>query len=203
LDSESGETVWQVAKDTYFYFSALGQWAYVGNEDGYFYAYDLETGEEVWQFEGGSEVWFGPAVTENTVYVGHSNGLLYALDAQSGEKRWEFETGNWAVSDALVSDGVVYFSDCNHEVPRQEGHLYALEAETGAQLWEYAATGTLFPTPVLGDNAIYIVLSASILALSPNETTTVEGEFDQCPIQKPNELQLLAQAYQASRQPIP
>ena len=53
----------------------------------------------------------------------------------------------------------------NHEMPRQECYLYALEAETGTQLWQYAATGTLFGTPVVGEEVMYIVLSSSVLAL--------------------------------------
>jgi len=166
LDSATGELRWQVQKETYFYFSALGQsLAYVGNGDGFFYAYDLTTGEEIWKFAGGEEIWFGPAVTGDTVYVGHFNGFLYALDALTGEKRWEFATPHWAVSDAVVSAGIVYFTDCNHDAPQQECHLYALEATTGEELWQYAATGTLLSTPVLGEDTIYLVLSARVLAL--------------------------------------
>jgi serine/threonine-protein kinase len=90
---------------------------------------------------------------------------MYALDAATGERRWEFDAGNWAVTDAAVSGGAVYFSNCNHEVPRQACRLYALEARTGAPLWEHVATGTLLSTPALGDGVIYFVLSGGVVAL--------------------------------------
>ncbi len=93
---------------------------------------------------------------------------MYTLDALTGEVRWQFETPNTEVSDAVVSDGLIYFSDCNHEIPRQECNLYALEAETGTTLWRYTANATLLSTPVLGHNVIYIFLSGNLLALQAN-----------------------------------
>jgi outer membrane protein assembly factor BamB len=166
VDAGTGEVVWRVDKETPYYFFAISSdLAYVGNDDGFYYAYDLETGEEAWNYDGGAEIWFGPAVTDEVVYVGNSNGSLLALDALTGEMRWEFKPAGTMVSDQVLSDGVLYFTDCNHDGPPRECRLYAVEADTGALLWEYAETGSLMATPALGDGVIYVILGRRIYAL--------------------------------------
>ena len=167
LDAETGAERWRIEKESPFNFIAVDDAKmYVGNGDGFFYAFEQTTGAVSWQFESGAEMWFAPAVTGNTVYLGAFNGFAYALDSASGEKRWEFDTGQRMVSDMVVSDGLLYFSNCNHELRQpEECRLYARQASTGAPVWEYVATTTQLSTPVLGENAIYIMLGRSVAAL--------------------------------------
>jgi serine/threonine-protein kinase len=167
LDAETGAERWRIEKEMPFNFIAVDDArVYVGNGDGLFYAFEQATGEVAWEFESGAEMWFAPAVTTDTVYVGAFNGFAYALDSTTGEKRWEFDTGQLIVSDMVVSDGLLYFSNCNHELRQpEECRLYAREASTGAPVWEFSMTATQLSTPVLGQDAIYIMLNRSVAAL--------------------------------------
>ena len=52
---------------------------YYGNEGGFVFAVDAQTGTEKWEFETGEAVRSTPAVSDGVVYVGCDDGYLYAL----------------------------------------------------------------------------------------------------------------------------
>jgi outer membrane protein assembly factor BamB len=58
--------------------AATDEAVYVGSRDGYVYALDAGTGEQLWRFWTGGEDGSPPVVADSTVYV-VSEGTLYAL----------------------------------------------------------------------------------------------------------------------------
>jgi outer membrane protein assembly factor BamB len=89
---------------------------FVGSFDGAFYAIDLDTGQEVWRFDGASNwYWASALVVEDTVYAPSLDGNLYALDIDTGALRWTLETeGRIVGSPAVVFDMIAVASDDGH-----------------------------------------------------------------------------------------
>ncbi len=74
----------------------------VGSEDHNLYAFDADTGEEIWRFTAGDKIWTTPVIHDQTVYFGSHDHHVYAVDATSGEELWRFATGAAVVAKPLV-----------------------------------------------------------------------------------------------------
>lgn len=84
-----------------------------------FYAYDLETGEKLWEFE--NEVMKAPPVAQDgIVYFGNTKGFLYALDAETGELLDEMEVGG-----SLAPAGPIIMNDTIF-VGSHDSNVYAI-----------------------------------------------------------------------------
>jgi eukaryotic-like serine/threonine-protein kinase len=165
VDNTSGKELWRIQHNEPFTALAVAnQMIYVGNFDGFFYAFDQETGAEKWKFQSGGIFWAGPAVEGDIVYAGNDD-VVYALKAQTGEQRWKFQMAGNGVSDLTISDGVVYVSDSSHEFPRGPRHLYALDAASGEELWTFQVVSTFLPTPALDKDMIYVTTTGEVFAL--------------------------------------
>jgi outer membrane protein assembly factor BamB len=165
VDSTTGQEIWRTEQNDMFTAPAVGNGlVYIGNFDGYFYAFDQKTGTEKWKVQSGGLFWAGPAVAGETVYAGNDD-VVYALNAQTGEQRWKFQMAGKAVSEPTVSDGVLYVSDSAHEFPRGPRHLYALDAASGELLWTFEKVATFLPAPALSQDTIYITATGDVLAL--------------------------------------
>lgn len=71
---------------------------FVGTEDGYLYALNVDNGEQVWRANIGGEILAAPVTDENMVLVTTSSGKLFALDADTGEQNWQYESDVPALS---------------------------------------------------------------------------------------------------------
>jgi len=113
---------------------------YIGSSDALkLFAFDLATGEELWQFKTDGWSWGAPVVTNDTVYIGGISASpyyfpgvelepgFYAVDRESGEVRWNmtpgpiegYITGGVFASPALADD-VVF-------VAALDGTIYAVK----------------------------------------------------------------------------
>ncbi len=126
---------------------------------------DAETGEEVWHFEAGYEVYASAAVHEGVVYC-HAWQYLFALPFNdpdgSGtitteEALWSFETQDFEGGSSPVVDGdrVV--------VGSQYGFLYCLRASDGSLLWELDFEGSVIGSPALAYNRVYVGSTSGML----------------------------------------
>jgi len=164
LDAQTGQELWKIQSKTWFYGAALANhFVYVGNDDGYFYAFNPKTGEEIWKSPLAGAGWSSPAIANGRVYVGNRDQHLYAFDAQTGSELWKTELEDWATSDPLVADDVIYVGSGNHENHDGPRHLYALDARTGAELWKFKADSRLLTAPALSANTIYILSISGIV----------------------------------------
>jgi outer membrane protein assembly factor BamB len=129
-------------------------------------AFDIMTGEEVWQFESSRTAsgFYAPTVADGIVYIIGQNfgagsvGLLYALDGATGDLLWKKETGTSGITGyeappVAVENGVVYLAS---------DELFALDAQTGEAYWSgdsngigtYRATGK--NTPAIANGRLYV-----------------------------------------------
>lgn len=85
---------------------------------------DAETGEELWEYEGG---YLPPVVmADGVVYIGGSN--LFAVDAADGELLWKYETTKSVTTTPVIVDGTVYIST-------YDGIVSAIDTETQEEIW--------------------------------------------------------------------
>ena len=137
--------------------------AYVGSYDGNIYAFNANTGTELWTYQTG-QIGFSStvAVVNNKLYTGADNGNIYCLNANTGAKLWEASAGGVptigpdmtgvpsATGSPTVVGGMVY-------VAAGDTNLYCFNANTGAKVWNYTVGGGISSqTPAVVDGAVYI-----------------------------------------------
>jgi outer membrane protein assembly factor BamB len=122
---------------------------YVGSYDGYVYALSAATGDKLWSFLTGGEIFSSPAVADGVVYVGSNDQNVYALTATTGAELWSYTTGYDVVSSPAVANGVVYIGS-------EDGSVYALNAATGAKLWSFFTPGDVYSSPAVTNGVVYV-----------------------------------------------
>ncbi len=105
-----------------------GDRIFVGVDAGRFYAFDLEKGKQLWEFQTDGPVHSKAAYADGAVYVPDVEGRVYALDAGSGEKRWTATLDTDILATPYVEGNRLY-------VATMSGRLYALDISTGVELW--------------------------------------------------------------------
>lgn len=136
------------------------------------HAFDLFTGDEIWESEPREAPWgpftaYNEAVAYNKIYMQSYDGYIYAYNADTGKTEWKFYSGDttetpygtwpwW--SGIAVADEKVYAGTSEHSPtpPFMKGcKLYCLDADTGDEIWSIAfangggksiADGTLIAT---------------------------------------------------------
>ncbi len=88
---------------------------YVGSSDFDVFCLDGSTGEKIWNFTTGAEVYASPSVADDCVFVGSYDGNLYCLNASSGKENWCYAAGIFSPTNAAgsvgspaIDDGAVY-----------------------------------------------------------------------------------------------
>jgi outer membrane protein assembly factor BamB len=104
------------------------------------YAFDENTGRQVWKFDTKGEDMPSLSYLGGKVYIGNGDGHMYALDAKTARPAWITSVGGFdsmsstnywhdpATGQDLVFAG---FSDPNY--------LYAFDAQTGKVVWHILA----------------------------------------------------------------
>jgi eukaryotic-like serine/threonine-protein kinase len=93
---------------------------YVGDTNGYLYARDARTGEELWQFRAGGAIMASPVIIGPRVYFGVLDGFLYALDRSHGGLVWKLAFGDPIQGAPVYASGRLY-------VRTSDGRLHAVE----------------------------------------------------------------------------
>jgi outer membrane protein assembly factor BamB len=124
---------------------------YMGTYGDYFYAFDAETGDTLWQryVDGCTD---SPAIYDGIVYFGSRHTpTMYALDAKDGSIVWSKPVNDRIVeSSPTVVDGVLYVGTAENGET-----LYALDPETGATLWTATCKGKL-QSPTVADGIVHV-----------------------------------------------
>jgi len=120
------------------------------------YAFDIETGEEVWVYKSDANMGFvAPlALADGVLYAGGEDGSLYAFEPGSGDVIWQAEltdSGLPVNGGPLVEDGTIY-------VTAWDGNAYVVDAETGDVLGQQKLGGMSYGQPAFADG--YVVMSA-------------------------------------------
>ncbi|OOE86319.1 outer membrane protein assembly factor BamB [Salinivibrio siamensis] len=105
---------------------------FAADRQGLVAAFDLESGESIWQQSVQDEtpalLSGGLSASYGKVYVGGETGQVYALDAETGERVWQHNVNGEVLAKPLVEAGLVI-------VNTSRGELVALDAESGEPQW--------------------------------------------------------------------
>jgi outer membrane protein assembly factor BamB len=153
--------------------SVVGGIVYVGDDNGYTYALNAETGKLIWAHYGWNMTMSNPLVDGNKVFVSTGNayfnyantmkylkgerpirgpGLntIYALDRRSGRQIWAFHPPGEAMPTPLLDNGYLYAGT-------GDGHVYKLSAETGALAWKTDVVSFIsMSSLVKGDGLMFV-----------------------------------------------
>ncbi len=146
---------------------------FFGSDDGYVYAVNAGSGQQLWRRGTGGPVAATPAVAGGIVYIGSYDGKFYALDARTGAPKWKFSTAGERqfeakglngmqpktqtipdpfdiyLSSPVVANGSVYFGS-------GDGNLYALDANSGDLRWKFATGDVVHASPAFVDGVVYV-----------------------------------------------
>jgi outer membrane protein assembly factor BamB len=124
---------------------AVGDRVWFGDTGGNTYAYDLETGELLWQHDGNAPILVAPVVVPgddgapSRILVTNVDDLAIALDARTGELLWQYrakrdltrqaELTLYAAPRAEVADGLAVLGFSS-------GTVVGVDLETGEERWK-------------------------------------------------------------------
>ncbi|MCK4235383.1 PQQ-binding-like beta-propeller repeat protein [candidate division WOR-3 bacterium] len=163
VDIKKGKVVWKfdlsypvvgavTAANNLVYFSSREKF----DSKDYLYALDALTGKLKWKFEfSPKSKGYVPGVglEKGRLFCCGANGYLYALNAKTGDLIWEEQVANeggyltWF--RLSIRKGVLYYATPGKEV-------YAINAKTGNIKWKYTYTHSLWGTPAIINDALYI-----------------------------------------------
>ena len=143
----------------------IGSTIYVGSSTGIFYAYSLDKGKELWQFDAGSAI-HASAASESLICFGTLGGKLFCLDRLSGVERFNYEITSSINSAPVMDSERIYLISTNDR-------LHALSASNGNKLWTYSQrsmeslSSRFINTPTQSTDKIFVMLSnGSLVAIS-------------------------------------
>lgn len=137
------------------------------------WAFDPETGREVWHVPAKSLILPQPVYDDGVVYFGSSDGLLYAVDVETGSIKpgWPFQAEDAIWGSPLVAGGRIYLASMDH-------HVYCLDAESGAQIWKRMVGGAMAVQPALdaASGILYVgAFDGQVYALRAESGELLEG----------------------------
>jgi len=135
-DLESGKQIW---KKNLFNGSEAGPTLdknlYFGASDGFFYALNPKTGEELWKFKVGAEILSSPSINAEHVYFLSGLNIFYALKIDTGEVDWVYSRPS--SSEFSIRGGArPAIGDTQVFVGFSDGYFVSLDRRTGKMKWE-------------------------------------------------------------------
>ncbi len=139
----------------------LGDRVYATDAEGQVIAYELESGDDLWETELDVPVSGGAGVSADSVFVGTYTGEVIALSTEDGSEQWRAQLTSEVLA-APQSNGRVVV------VQTTDGALAGLDANDGRQLWFFdnsipvlTLRGTA--APLVTDTAVYAGFSTGKL----------------------------------------
>lgn len=112
---------------------------YSGDRNHKMHAFDVKTGNNIWECQVGGEILSTAVYTENGLYFGCDDQCFYCLELD-GELKWRLETGSPLFGSSPAVDGGVLYAGTT------DGRLIAADAENGDLLHEIKVDGEQEPT---------------------------------------------------------
>lgn len=124
----------------------VGEYIYMGADDGSFFCLRAETGDIVWTYKvmfgsEGKRIFSSPAVYKDKVIFGAYDGNVYCLDRYSGKRVWTFIDADWVGSSPSINErrGIA-FVGLEFGLFNKHGGIVAIDIQTGKVLWKNYST---------------------------------------------------------------
>lgn len=136
---------------------------YAGGGDGKLYAFDVQTGKQLWSAGGFDQMESTGAIIDDLIIAGGYSQKVQAFDRHSGNPRWSFHPRSVVQAPPLIAGEIVYIAT--------DRATYALDARTGQLKWEAATghEGAFMAGPAYAQDVLYTTGGKLLLAL---ESTT-------------------------------
>jgi outer membrane protein assembly factor BamB len=123
---------------------------YVGNMERAVMAFDLETGNIVWNYRHKNFPYFSsPSVTSDQVLIGGRDKGLHCINRISGKQTWRFSArGRIDSSPVVCNDKVVFGS--------MDGKLYVISLKDGKEIINYELGDSISSTPAIFNDRILV-----------------------------------------------
>lgn len=153
-----------------------GSVLFVGSNEGIFYAYNLTSGSQIWNYTvalvNGDAGVSSPAVINGTVYFGSRDNNLYALNAATGAKLWSHTTDDFVDSSPTVVNGIVYMA-------KDSAEIYAVNSTTGISVWnntDFADvyTDSFIASPVVSNGVVFACSAYNNYVFALNAATGIQ-----------------------------
>lgn len=131
---------------------------YVIDHKGHLFAFDLKTGEVVWDVKFNTPVSGGLSLFDNVMFFGSSKGEIIAFDIKSKKELWRAQLSSEILSSAVVEKGIVV-------VKTTDGYIYGLNVVTGNQNWIFQ---TIVPRLTLRGNSSVVIYNDIVISASDN-----------------------------------
>jgi outer membrane protein assembly factor BamB len=120
---------------------------YIGSTFGIF-AFDANTGKELWRYQTNGFVKSVPAVLNGVLYFGADDRKFYAIDAKEGTLKWMNDKAmdGYTASAAVVGNNV-------YALPK-DGTFYTFDASNGNIIWSTLVGKIAESSPVIGEGII-------------------------------------------------
>ena len=123
---------------------------YVGNMDRAVMAFDLESGDVVWNYRHKNFPYFSsPAVTSTNVLIGGRDKGLHSINRISGKQDWRFSARGRIDSSPVVAHEKVIFGS-------MDGKLYILSLKDGKEIASYEVGEPISSTPAVLDGRVLV-----------------------------------------------
>jgi outer membrane protein assembly factor BamB len=158
LDTATGETIWQTARD-----DVLTSWAspilvphdnthqLILQANPFVKAYDPETGRELWSIEClMGEIGASPAYDGGKVFAANQFAVLAAIDLNTEQIVWEAYDDLPDASSPAAGNGYLF-------VATSYGVVTCYETEQGNVLWQHEFEQGSYSSPVLVGDLVYLM----------------------------------------------
>ena len=120
-----------------------------GADNGRVYAFNGETGAQVWAFDTGAPVVAAPLIVRGTVFVGNRRGTFFAIDLRSGRPAWQSITGAPIFANGVPSGGMII-------VGTLAGEAMGIREQDGTIAWRRDLKGPVNAGGAVSGTTVYI-----------------------------------------------
>lgn len=117
------------------------------------------------------------AIKDDILYIADFSGLFHCLHAQTGELHWTYDMLSAAWGSPLIVDNKVFIGDEDGEVSifrHSADPAVAMRDESGELQPHYGTRymgATVYSTPVVANNVLYISSQSHLFAIAPSEAS--------------------------------
>lgn len=128
---------------------------YVGSDDGYMNAYQLNDGRKIWSHKEKGNFHASPIVHDDILVFGTNQGRVVAREALSGKTIYKVDLDASIESSGVIYKGRLFFQTRNHKI-------FCLDMLTGKILWSYKRSVPFLTTlqrvssPLVKNGKVYI-----------------------------------------------
>lgn len=135
---------------------------YAVDYKGVLYAFNLVSGNQLWDVKLNTTVSAGLAFFEEKLFLGSSQGQVIAISTKDSKELWRAQLSSEVLSTPAIANGIVVAKTI-------DGRIYGLNLETGKQLWVYEVS---VPRLTLRGNSSPVIYADIVLSASDSGKLT-------------------------------